>query len=205
MKRVLLSLAIAFFATTMIFAQKAQETVLKFDKQEISGYTISFSDLPVETVVAAIDEKMQKAVGKKPSSQKGYNVYINQKFSEFGTESYDIYYKVEERGKRDMKNVTIEFFVCKGNLNAISSTTDPVVSERILIFLTGLKDHSINYHTNQQIIALNNKLIKAREESKTYSEKMSKLQKDMNALELKKKELDEEIKKMEEELNSKKQ
>lgn len=205
MKRTILLLAIVCFATSMIFAQKAQETVLKFDKKELNGYTISFSDLPVDVVEAAVAEKMQKAVGKKASSQQGYSTYMNQKFADFGAESYDIYYKIEEKGKRDMKNVTIDIFVCRGNLNAISSTTDSVVSAKILVFLESLKDYSIFYNTNQQVIALNNKLIKAREESKSISEKISKLQKEMNSLELEKKEIDDEIKKMEEELNSKKQ
>lgn len=203
MKKLVLCFVISLFSCSVIFAQKAQETILKYDKNEIAGYTVSFSNLPVNVVKDAVNERMQKIVGKKVSTQKGYNVCLNQKFSQFGSESYDVYYKVEESGKRDMKNVKIDLFVCKGNLNAISSVTDPEVAKNIITFMNEMLDYALDYNNNQEVIALNNKLAKVKAQRKEYEEKIVKLQKEINALDLKLKETTEEMNKLQEELNSK--
>lgn len=200
MKKFLVVVALVLGTCFSLSAQKAQEQMIEYNKNNVQGYSVSISDIPSAEVIEAFETKMEKIIGKKSSKSNGFSVYLNQKFSPFGAENYDIYYKIAEVGKKDLKSTQILIFVCKGNLNAITSSSDSEVAGKILSFMNDFPKYAQDFYTNKQIIKLDNQLLKMREERNGFLEKIEKMKKEINELDLKLKEKNSDIEKVEKQL-----
>jgi len=176
MKKYAVLILIAFFYSVSLTAQNAHEEMITIEKKSVPGFSVTFPDMTVEAVQAALIQKMEKQVGLKASKFSGYIAYLNQSVPDLGPLFYDIYAKVATVGKKDNKATILYFFVSKGNLNPVTSATDPEVYNNIVKFLDNFVPYAkINNAQNQEII-LNNQLDKMEKEKKSLLSEQKKLQ-----------------------------
>lgn len=176
MKKFALLIVIAFCYSVSLTAQNAHEEMISIDKKSVPGFSVTFPDMTVEAVEAALIKKMEKQVGLKASKFSGYIAYLNQSVPDLGPLYYDIYAKVASVGKKDNQATVLYFFVSKGNLNPVTSASEPEVYNNIIKFLDNFVPYAkINDAQNLDII-LNNQLNKMEKENKSLLSEQKKLQ-----------------------------
>lgn len=195
MKKLLFVFAIICTCATLS-AQKIQESVIDFGKQQVSGYLVNVPSASVDLVDGAFKEKLEKEFSLKSSKENGFRSYINQNMPAFGQENYDIYYQVSEFGKKKNKTTQLKLIVSSGNMNAITSQSNPETAEKIKSFLNNFISYVEEYAKQQEINALNEQL------SKLESEKAS-LEKDQNKIQKQIEKLNKESEKVQKDLNKK--
>ncbi len=208
MKKILSLLTILGLVCTLS-AQNVHESMIKFGKEKISGYTLSIPSANSDLVYAALRERMEKNYNMKGSKEGKFRAYLNQPFAPFGTANYDIYYNVTESGKKGAKTALLSFIVCSGNMNTITSENNPETATAIKAFLNDLGTYIHEYSLQQQANTLQEKLNKlnkdqkALEKDKAKAEKqIEKLQKEISEIDKKHQANAEEIRKIESDLNA---
>ena len=181
MKKVIILLAVVCI-TCALSAQNVQESMVDFNKQQISGYTISISSASEDLVEAALKEKMEKQYSLKSSKANGFKAYLNQPFQPFGAANYDIYTNIEETGKKSNKTIVLTMIVCSGNLNAITSVNNAETAAAIKKFLSDFASYVTTYSINVQIEAVNAKLSKLNNEKTDLQNQQSKITKEIEKL-----------------------
>lgn len=202
---ILLSVICACFLAS---AQKVQESVIDFGKQQTNGYLVNVPNASIELVDAAFKEKLEKQYALKSSKENGFRAYINQNMSAFGSANYDIYYKVGEFGKKKHKTTQLTLIVSSGNMNAITSSNNAEVAENIKKFLAEFVNYVDEYSVQQEINSLMDKLTKLNNEKAGLEKDDAKIDKQIEKLNKEKatiqKNLEQkntDIKKLEDEIN----
>ena len=176
MKKLFVLIMIACCFSVSLTAQRAQEEMITIDKQNLPGFSITFPDMSVEAVEAALIQKMEKQIGLKSSKFSGFVAYLNQPVPEFGTLNYDIYTKVSEIGKKGNKATVLYLFVAKGNLIPVTSVAEPEVFNNIIKFLDDFVLFAKINDTQNQVITFNKQLEKMEKEQKSLISEKKKLQ-----------------------------
>ena len=187
---------IVFCFSLSVAAQKVQEEMITIDKQNFSGFSVTFPDMSVEAVEVALIQKMEKEMGLKGSKFSGFIAYLNQPVHEFGLLNYDIYVKVSEAGEKGNKTTVLYFYVSKGELIPVTSITEPEVFNNILKFLNDFTLFAKINDVQNQVINYNNQLEKMEKEQKTLMSEQKKLQGKLDGIKEKITKNDAEIKKI---------
>lgn len=156
-------------------AQKVNETVTMFGKDQLHGFTINIDNASADIIDDAIDYKLESQYGLKDSKKKGYHVYENQKCIAFGDARYDIYYTTAEVGKKNNKTTQVTFVVSTGNMNCITFSNDPRTSRNIVSFMEGLPNDVEAYKIKLRIEELKNNLASLEKERQGLEKDKQKL------------------------------
>lgn len=199
MKKIILTLVVALFATFMVSAQTVQEQQVTFDKVQVTAYTIATPDYTPELIYGAIQQKWEKNMGLKVSKYAGYKAYLAQQFPTISTQNLDVYIKAEQTGKKKEKTTLVTMLVSTGNNNFITPANNPEAAANIKTALTELIAYVAEYSKTQNITANTNTINKLKEEQKKLEGNKEKLQKEMNDLDKKIKDKQVEIDKLQQE------
>jgi len=178
------------FVTTLVaimlcsagFSQ-ARYTFIEFKDAQKPGIQndYSFSD---KTVSDAIEDKLSK-MGYKGKESKGYVMYKGVTLPELGNKSYDLYFKVDRKSKKDKDNSTVNMLISTGNENFVD-TSDNMTIGNAKAFLNNLAPSIAAYDLQVQI---NNQDDAVKKAEKKYKS----LQNDAEDLQKKKKHLEQQI------------
>lgn len=176
------------FAISMTSAQVIRDTVAKVGVVSTQAYTVSV-EKNVDLVEGAV-RKMLKDAGLKIKSTEGYVASLEQVFSELSSEVVNLYFKVEEKGRRNNKISVITAFAIHANLN-----TDPVaLNENVKELLIDFVNYIDKYKAYTIMVEKQEQLKKAEKvwsqavSSKTSIEKS--ISSDKQKIENKQKEID---------------
>lgn len=187
---VLVVIASAFFSLS---AQKVNETVVLYGKEQIKGFTINIYDNSADIVEGALADKFETYYKLKGSKKKGYHVYENQTCDAFGDARYDIYFTTTEVGKKKDKTTQVVLVVSTGNLNCITFSNDPRSSRNIVAFLENLNKDIEAYKIKLRIEELRNNLNNLNKDRQSLLKEQTKLQEKRNVT-------DEEVKRLTEQI-----
>lgn len=182
MKKLYFVLALCTISLS-IFAQPRSTQV---EYQKISRPAIQY-DFPfaAKTIDNALDDYFSKK-GYKSSNSKGFTVYRAVRLTELGPDSYDMFFTVDKKGKKDKDNSTVTMMVSTGNDAFNDQDKDGTLYNNSVSFLDSLKAYIAAYDLNQQIIA-------QEEEVKSAEKKNKKLIDEGKDLESKKRKLEDDI------------
>lgn len=139
-------------------AQKVNETVTLFGKDQLTGFTTNIAQTPSDIVENALADKLEKSFGLKGSKKKGYYVYMNQPCPAFGEARYDIYFTTAEVGKKKNKATQVTLVVSTGNQNCVTFSNDPRTSRNIVAFLDAFPNDVEAYKAMLRINALKDEI-----------------------------------------------
>jgi hypothetical protein len=179
--------SLLFLSALLYCSAFAQTHTATVDYQKVSREAlvneVNYSD---NTVSGAIEENMRKN-GVKGKSSKGFIVYKGIAIPELGSGSYDLYFSVDRKSKKEKEISSITMMISKGEDNFITSASDPEIMSKAKTYLDNLWDMISVYDLEQQIGAQED-LVKKNEK------KLKNLAEDGTDLEKKRKKIEEEIK-----------
>lgn len=159
---------VALFAFVSVLcslsAQRVNETVTMFGKDQLQGFTINVSNAPANIVADALADKFENQFSLKGSNKKGFRVYENQTCKAFGDAHYDIYFNTNTVGKKNSQYTQVTLVVTNGNLNSITFSNDPRTSRNIVMFLENLPNDVEAYKIKLRIEQLKNELANLKKE-----------------------------------------
>ncbi|MBR4135319.1 MAG: hypothetical protein IKU03_02780 [Bacteroidales bacterium] len=173
MKKLLLFIATVCLVS-FASAQNVKESTVSFNKTQVNGYLANINGYSMDVVDLAMRTKMEKEFNLKASKEGNYRAYLNQPCAVFGPDSYDIYYNVSEFGKKKNKTTQVSFIITKGNMNTITSSTDPEIARRVKNFLNDFLATVPTFATSQQIEALEAELAKLQKEKASLESDIAK-------------------------------
>lgn len=174
MKKIATFLALVC-AVCSLSAQKVNETVIMYGKDQLKGFTINIDNASANIVNDAIAYKFSNAYGLKGSKKKGFQVYENQNCSAFGDARYDIYYTTNEIGKKKNQITQVTLVVSTGNLNCVTFSNDPRTSRSIVLFMEGLNHDVEAYKTKLRIEELKEELASLEKERQSLEKDKQKV------------------------------
>lgn len=148
----LFALLTLVFVFGSLSAQKVNETVTLFGKEQLTGFVTNITQASSEIVEQTLVNKFEKEFALKGSKKKGYYVYQNQPCPTFGDARYDLYFKTEEVGKKKNRSTQVTLVVSTGNQNCISFSNDPRTSRNIVNFLETLP---LNVEAYKKVLRIN--------------------------------------------------
>lgn len=157
-------------------AQKVNETVALFGKDQLQGFTINVDKYDMKIVEGAMANLFEDNYKLKGSKKKGYHVYENQSCNAFGEARYDIYFTTAEVGKKKNKAVQLTLVVSTGNMNCITFSNDPRTSRNIVAFLESFPMKVEQYSIQLRIQELENKLANLNKEKQNLLKDKEKTQ-----------------------------
>lgn len=183
-------LTVSLLALGFYMASIAQTQSSRVEYQKISRPAL-VNEVPfaAKTIENAIEETFKK-MGYKGSSAKDFTVYKGVRMSSLGPDSYDIYFMVEKKSRRDKDNSTVTMMISKGYDAFVDESTDATVVSNGKDFLNNLRDIVSAYDLEQQIAA-------QMDEVKSAEKKANNLEEEGRDLEKKKRKLEEQIDKNE--------
>ena len=156
-------------------AQKVNETVTTFGKDQLSGFTINIDNATASIVMDALADKLESQYSMKGSNKKSFRVYENQTCPAIGEARYDIYFTAVEVGKKKNKTTELDFVVTTGNMNCITFSNDPRTARNIVALLESLPSDVLSYKTKMRIKTLENELSKLRKERESLEKDRAKV------------------------------
>lgn len=147
-----------------VSAQKVNETVTLFGKDQLTGFTINVDNATANIVSDALANKFETQYSMKGSNKKGFRVYEGQPCSAFGDARYDVYFTTTTVGKKNNQYTQVTLVVSNGNLNCITFSSDPRTSRNIVTFLENLPNDVEAYKTQLRIEQLKNELANLKKE-----------------------------------------
>lgn len=184
MKKVLL-LTIVFFVTFCLSAQSVQEGKTEFNKTQVDAFIVNVPNFPVNIVEDAIYQKYVILENMRIDKQSGYRAFLSQQIARISTQNIDLFFKVQEVGKKKERQTQIVCLVSTGNANFISSAIDATVAANVKNELTTLVKYVGEYEASQRVLSNTNALNKLQKEVKSLNLDKDKLQKEMNAIDQK--------------------
>jgi len=157
-----------------VSAQRVNETVTLFGKDQINGFTINVDNAPANIVADALANKFETKYSLKGSNKKGFRVYESQPCSAFGDARYDIYFTTTTVGKKNNQSTQVILVVTNGNMNCITFSNDPRTSRNIVMFLENLPNDVEAYKTQLRIEQLKNELANLKKERENLEKNRAK-------------------------------
>jgi archaellum component FlaC len=171
MKKFLCFAVITLFMSMFSFSQRVEKEVFEVDKQQVNGYSITFTDYSAAEIGAAMTNRLEKKAGLKSSKVKGFMAYIMQKFPDFGNDNYDIYTKTEAIGKKQNEVAKVLFGVTRGNMNAVDDATN----EKVEAFINDFVVFAIKDCNEARMLKYNEELKKEMKEYDKMADTKAKL------------------------------
>ena len=175
----IISIAISYSA----FAQ-AQVTFIDFQKATRQAIK---ADMPYNAGTAedAINDKMGK-LGYKGKSKDGFTVFKGVKLAELGDGTYDLYFMVDKKAKKDKDNSVITLLIAKGNEQFVTDADNPTV-------ISGGKTFLENFSNAIGAFDLEKQITEQTDAVKAAQKKAAKLEDDAGDLQKKKKKIEQQI------------
>lgn len=184
MKRICMLVAGIMMACT-VMAQTAQETTVEFNKKNVQGVCITFSNFSQDVVRDALTNRMEKDGGLKGSNVKGWRAYLAQKFLELGDKNFDIYTNVVTMGKKKDIQVVVYMLVSTGNENFVTSANEREVIDNAKNFLNNFASYVRVHDINVKIANQNEVIAKLKKEHESLNGDKEKMQNQIKDLEKK--------------------
>ena len=180
MRKIIYTLAALFVFTTIVSSQ-ARYVFIDFKDTKKPGVQneFSYSD---KTISNAIDDKMTK-MGYKSKDLKDYTVYKSVLLPELGNQTYDLYFKVDRKSRKEKDNAVVTMLVSSGNENFISGSSDSRTMNNARNYLDNLLSTITAYDLQQQVNAQQDIVTKAEKKYKSLQNDADDLQKKKNKLE----------------------
>jgi len=182
MKRIYLIIAAIFVASFAM--SQSRYTVVQFNKKDVPGVV---GEIPFveSTVREAIDKNFEK-MGYKGKKVKDFVVYSGVFLKELDHQPHDIYVMVDRKSRSEKETSTVTFLIGIGFDNFASDTANIDLINSTKTYINSLREVAAAYDLELQIAA-QEELVKKNEK------KVENLKDDANALQKKKKRLDDEI------------
>lgn len=174
MKKVFALFALVSVICT-VSAQRVNETVTMFGKEQLSGFTINIDNTTADVVADALADHLESQYSLKGSNKKGYRAYENQPCSAFGEARYDIYFTTNNIGKKKNPSTQVTLVVTTGNMNCITFANDPRTARNIVTFLESFPEHVQSYKTTLRIKQLENQLANLNKERESIEKDIQKV------------------------------
>lgn len=148
MRNILLAVIFICMSTASI-AQSHAETV---EYQKISREAI-VTEIPFseKIIAAAILDTLQK-LGYKGKESKDFMVYKGVSLPVFGKRSYDLYFSVDRKSKKEKESSLVTLLMARDFDNFITTKSDPDVMENAKTYMDSLRIIVAVYDLEQQII-----------------------------------------------------
>ena len=137
---------------------------------------------PEKTVTNAINDKMEK-LGYKGKDSKGFIIYKGVTLSQLGSQSYDLYFKIDRKSRRDKENTSVNLLLAKGNEIFITEADDASTINNAKAFMDDLNIMIEAYDLEQQIVSQERDLNKAQKKYQNMLDDADKLQKSKRKIE----------------------
>jgi hypothetical protein len=181
MKKLLVLISAVVFTLTTN-AQARTETV---EYQKALRQAI-VSDFPFneKTTRNGIEDRFQK-MGYKGKDIKGYTVYRSVRAAELGNETYDLYFMVDRKSKKDKDNSVVTVLVSKGLDAFVADSNDATVITNTKKYVDDMKQNIWSYDLELQITAQDEALKDAEKKQRNLIKDGMELQEDKTKLERK--------------------
>lgn len=183
MKKLFVLLTIVVIAVTAS-AQKLHTSMVEFGKSQYPGYLFNLKNVSVETLDATLRDIFENQYNLKASKESGFRAYRNQQFAPFGSENYDIFFNVIVFGKKKEKTTQLVLLVCKGNMNAVTSSTDPQADAAIRKFVQNLPAKVEEYQIRKPIIEKKEQIAKLEANKQSLIKEQEKINGQIEKLQL---------------------
>ncbi len=137
------------------------------------------------TTEEAIKAKM-KSLGYTSKSSKGFEIYKGVKLAELGIDTYDMYFSVEKKSKKEKDKSIVTLLLSKGYDNFINEGTEPELFANAKVFVNNLVTNAAAIDLEKQIAEQEDVLKKA---DKKYNNAVD----DGASLEKKKRQIEQDI------------
>jgi hypothetical protein len=179
-------LTLLFILSAACLFLSAQSRSVKVEYQKEPRLAIENDvPFPVKTVEDAIADTFAK-LGYKATTSKGFTVYKGVRIPELGSESWDIYFMVEKKSKKDKENSTVTMMISKGFDAFVTESNDGAIIRKGKSYLDSMRNMLASYDLEQQITVQEDEL-------KSAEKKSLNLLDDGKSLEKKKRKLEEDI------------
>lgn len=165
-------------------AQKLHTSMVEFGKSQYPGYLFNLKNVSVETLDATLRDIFENQYNLKASKESGFRAYRNQQFAPFGSENYDIFFNVIVFGKKKEKTTQLVLLVCKGNMNAVTSSTDPQADAAIRKFVQNLPAKVEEYQIRKPIIEKKEQIAKLEANKQSLIKEQEKINGQIEKLQL---------------------
>lgn len=147
MKKLFAFIAAAFICTVSI----AQPYTSMVDYQKVSRQAV-IADMPFseKTVTKALDDNLGKQ-GYNGKDSKGFTVYRGVHLKELGDATYDLYFMIDKKSKKEKENSTITMLISSGYDKFITEADDKTLFSNIKTYLTDMRDMVAAYDLEIQI------------------------------------------------------
>lgn len=178
-------ISLLIFAIVALFSANAQSRTETVDYQKMSRQAI-VNDFPFyeKTTRNGIEDKFQK-MGYKGKEVKGYVVYRGVRLAELGPDSYDLYFMVDKKSRKDKDNSIVTMLISKGLETFVADSTDATLMANGKKYLEDLKQAILAYDLELQIAEQDNAVKGSEKEQKKLINTGMELQDEKTKLERK--------------------
>jgi hypothetical protein len=147
MKKLFALAATAFLYTVSI----AQPYTTMVDYQKVSRQAV-IADMPFpeKTVTKALDDNLGK-MGYNGKDSKGFTVYKGVHLAALGEATYDLYFMIDKKSKKEKENSTITMMISSGYDKFITEADDKTLFTNMKAYLTDMRDMVAAYDLELQI------------------------------------------------------
>jgi hypothetical protein len=180
MKKLIYTL-IAILLFNITVSSQARYVFIDFKDGQRPAIVNEFS-YPESTVSKAIRDKMEKS-GFKGKDTKGYTMYKNVSLPELGSGTYDVYFKVDRKSKKEKDMSEVTMLVSRGNEVYITEADDAQTINNAKAYLDNLIPNVQAFDLEQQITAQQDAVNKAEKKYKNLLDDADDLQKKKRKIE----------------------
>ncbi|MBL7744124.1 MAG: hypothetical protein JNN00_11665 [Chitinophagaceae bacterium] len=185
MKRVLLSLLIVSFFSTVVFSQ-AYEGTIEYTKKKQQAFVIDYP-YPPEAAENAIIKKMEDLgyKGKEEkglfNKDKGFRVYKGAFITDIMSSSMDYAFKVEAKGRKDKDQSVVYLIIMKDGENA-KAAFEAADTDKAKAFLNNLQPYMEAANLELQISNQDEVVVKAEKKLKDLKDDQADMEKKIKKL-----------------------
>jgi hypothetical protein len=178
-------ISLLIFAIVTLFNANAQSRTETVEYQKVNRQAI-VNDFPFyeKTTRNGIEDKFQK-MGYKSKEVKGYNVYRGVRLAELGPDSYDLYFMVDKKSRKDKDNSVVTMLISKGLEAFVADSNDANLIANGKKYLEDLKLAILAYDLELQIAEQDNAVKSSEKDQKKLINTGMELQDDKTKLERK--------------------
>jgi hypothetical protein len=180
MKKLIYTL-IAILLFNITVSSQSRYVFIDFKDGQRPAIVNEFS-YPESTVSKAIRDKMEKS-GFKGKDTKGYTMYKNVSLPELGSGTYDVYFKVDRKSKKEKDMSEVTMLVSRGNEVYITEADDAQTINNAKAYLDNLIPNVQAFDLEQQITAQQDAVNKAEKKYKNLLDDADDLQKKKRKIE----------------------
>lgn len=166
MKKSILLVFASLLLSIQLFAQTAQEQVVKMKSDQPAGWVLEIEQDKNLVEKVLLEEFSKTGINRFKRDSKGFRVAQGGVWNVLGEEQRDVYYRV----KGNKKKATIEIVAATGYSNFLSQTNQANQFNSIGAFLNGIADKVAAQMQDDKINALKDR-IAALQKSKASTEK----------------------------------